>query len=658
LRKAIKKKPARDMKDLIDLLRADPKFRGVNCDKLQLILEQSELHVPARWPRRFDVTKIREYAAAPPVPSRAPLRGAYRYARWALVPACAAALFFLVWPWMSRDDGRAGTITRVTGTSMTVSRAGRERLDAGDTLSPGDVITTGRGASIDISFNDTIRMRVLEGSRIELGSYELAPARRFDALVSAGGCILQADKLSAGESVALHTAGTEASVKGTAFAVTVSADGSVRYEVYEGTVRVRRRLPSDSGLGPEKAEKLARYFESHELMLDRGTACSISPDAVSPERANPDASGGRIAGLSLPVMLKGAKALTLKDEALSFAGIAAISEGAGDRGAAVSPDTAGRTGSIKRSAAEHEPSIMGGQKYLLFIPENDSILTIDQSYIDASRGGVSLWRLDLEDAIASMPVRDGLSLYFSTVRGTVSRLDLGTGSVAWTALAGGTARLVLDGSGIYYAASQGLVGKLDRRGELQWKSSVGDEISAAPVLSRHMVLVPTRKGRLVGIDKYRGLNAFDAGFPGSIVSLGTKGDTAFVATENGQLSAFSMKEGSVAWRYPLNDVFADDMIIQNDSVYVFGRGGRVHRVSMSGEQIWTRDAGNPIVKRVAEDATRIYLPSEQTLCVINKITGDITWSLMVPGIKSGNVAVSGGNIYFENEKNGLTSLKK
>ncbi|HOD16938.1 MAG TPA: hypothetical protein PKI31_19630, partial [Spirochaetota bacterium] len=82
MRKAIKKKPARDMKDLIDLLRADPKFRGVNCDKLQLILEQSELHVPARWPRRFDVTKIREYAAAPPVPSRAPLRGAYRYARW------------------------------------------------------------------------------------------------------------------------------------------------------------------------------------------------------------------------------------------------------------------------------------------------------------------------------------------------------------------------------------------------------------------------------------------------------------------------------------------------------------------------------------------------------------------------------------------------
>ena len=79
---------------------------------------------------------------------------------------------------------------------------------------------------------------------------------------------------------------------------------------------------------------------------------------------------------------------------------------------------------------------------------------------------------------------------------------------------------------------------------------------------------------------------------------------------------------------------------------------------MSGEQIWTRDTGNPIVKRPAADQECFYLPSEQTLCVINKISGDIAWSFMAPGIKSGNVVVSGGAIYFKNEKNGLTSLKK
>ena len=310
------------MKDLVDVLRTDPKYRGVDCNKLQLLLEQSELHVPARWPRRFDVAKIREYAAASPVPARVRVRVNYRYARWALVPALAAALFFLVFPWATRNDGNIGTITRVTGGTMAVSRAGGDRLDAGDSLSPGDVITTGQGASIDISFNAKIRMRVLEGSRVELGNFELSPARKFTALVASGGCIMQVRKLAAGESVTLRTAGSEASVKGTAFSVMVSGDGSVRYEVYEGTVRVRRRLPSGSGLGPEEKETLSRYFESHELMLGRGKACRIQPDTLSLDRVRSGAAGGRIAGLSLPVVQEGPGVLTLKDEASSFAGIA------------------------------------------------------------------------------------------------------------------------------------------------------------------------------------------------------------------------------------------------------------------------------------------------------------------------------------------------
>ena len=36
----MKKKAAGDMAELVDVLRANPKFRGVDCDKLQLLLEQ------------------------------------------------------------------------------------------------------------------------------------------------------------------------------------------------------------------------------------------------------------------------------------------------------------------------------------------------------------------------------------------------------------------------------------------------------------------------------------------------------------------------------------------------------------------------------------------------------------------------------------------
>ena len=643
-----------DIAEIVGIIRANPKFRGVNCDKLQLILERSELHVPARWPRRFDVAKIREYDASMPNTVPLPSRSLSRSARWALVPALAAAavLFFLLLPQLSVKGDHAGTVTRVTGGTTVVHPDGKGRLDAGDSLAAGDVITTGPGSSLDISFNESIRMRVLGGSRVNLRRVELGDRRVFDAMVTAGSCILKVGKLSPGESVSLRTTTSEASVKGTAFGVSVAPDGAVRYEVYEGTVRVRRALPPE-GVSQASSEYLARYFRAHELVLEKGAACRINPDAVPLGTVKPSPGTGAIAGLSLPAVQQGPGALRMKEEAADFTGSAIEREPAvvdNDRKTA------------RETRADKEPSVMSGQQYLFYIPETDTVVTVAESSVAATRAGASLWRLDLEDAIASMPVREDGSLYFATTRGTVSRLDCATGTVQWTTLADSAnrapARLVLDGSGIYFAASQGVVGKIDRRGALQWKSTVGDGVTAVPVLTRHMVMVPARNGVLVGLDKYRGLGALKAVFPGRIVSLGARLDMLFVATDDGRLSAYSMQDRKIVWRYPINDAFAGDVIIENDSIYIFGRSGKVHRVGLAGEQIWSRDTGNPIVKRPAGDQESFYLPSEQTLCVINKISGDTTWSFMAPGIKSGNVAVSRSAIYFKNIKNGLTSLKK
>jgi outer membrane protein assembly factor BamB len=655
LKKAIKHRASGDMAEMVEALRANPKFRGVNCDRLQLILERAELNVPARWPRRFDIAKIREYDGSMPATIPLPSRSVPRVARWALVPAlaaAAAALFFLVLPQLSVKSDHAGTITRVSGGTTVFRPEGKDRLDAGDSLAAGDVIATGPDASLDISFNETIRMRVLGNSRITMRRLQLGNRRVFDAMVTAGSCILKVSKLSPGESVSLRTPSTEASVKGTAFGVSVSPDGAVRYEVYEGTVRVRRALPPDGGVGQASSEYLAHYFRTHELMLEKGRACRISPDAVPLGSVRPRPDNGEIAGLSLPVIQQGPGALRLKEQAATFTGIALGPEPAADKG--LKPD--------REARADKEPSVMSGQQYLFYIPETNTVLTVTETSVTASHDGTLIWRRDLEDAIASMPVREEGSLYVATARGAVRRLDLATGTFQWTTLADSAtrapARLALDGSGIYFAGSQGVVGKLDRRGELQWKTTVGEGVTAAPVLTRHLVLVPTLNGFLVGIDKYQGLGAVKVGFAGRIVSAGARLDMLFVATDDGRLSAYSAKDQKIMWRYPLNDTFAADLIIENDSIYLFGRAGKVHRVSVTGDQVWVRDTGNPIVKKPAGDQECFYLPSEQTLCVIHKISGDTTWSFMAPGIKSGNVAVSPGAIYFKNEKNGLTSLKK
>ena len=84
-------------------------------------------------------------------------------------------------------------------------------------------------------------MRVLGGSRITLRRVELDRRRVFDAMVSAGSCIMKVSKLAPGESVSLRTLDFRGLGKGDRLRRhACPATASVRYEVYEGTVRVRR----------------------------------------------------------------------------------------------------------------------------------------------------------------------------------------------------------------------------------------------------------------------------------------------------------------------------------------------------------------------------------------------------------------------------------
>ena len=57
-------------------------------------------------------------------------------------------------------------------------------------------------------------------------------------------------------------------------------------------------------------------------MLEKGKACRIEPDAISLGLVKPRQDNSAIAGLSLPVVQKGPGALSMKEEAATFAGIA------------------------------------------------------------------------------------------------------------------------------------------------------------------------------------------------------------------------------------------------------------------------------------------------------------------------------------------------
>jgi outer membrane protein assembly factor BamB len=254
------------------------------------------------------------------------------------------------------------------------------------------------------------------------------------------------------------------------------------------------------------------------------------------------------------------------------------------------------------------------------------------------------------------------SLYVAGTGGSIARIDLFTGRTIWNAHVGGGERgissLAIDGSGLYCAASHGMLRKFGNNGELLWRSDIGDTISTAPVLTERLVFVPTRGGSLFGIDKTSGVKVIKLDIENGIRALGATQKLIFIASGAGRLHCYDYRADEMLWSFPLHEPAAGGMVIESDSIYLFGGRGRIYRISMAGALVWTCDLGSPIAKRPSADASSFYIPAGETLYVVDKTTGAITWSLLVPQLTSDNVAVSKGSIFFGTDRKGLSSLKK
>jgi len=639
-------KPGPDMQQALDALKSKKRFRDINHAKLARILECAELSVPGPW--------LRKHADLASLPARkGSISRIHRRAWWAIVPvgAAAAALIVLMTGLFDFMGGRnSGTAGIVTGNAALFHGGDRRVLRAGDAVSRGDVVVTAASSSVDIHFGNLLHMRVLGGSRVNIGSVALKGARDFDVLVSRGGCLLDVSRLAPGETVSVHTPGSVGVVKGTRFGVMVGADGAARYEVFAGTVRVRRCLPSNGAFAESAARLLDRHFREHALDVAGGQACAIAPDPVPLQSIsiNDEKKKGLIASLALPELVRGAPFLRDDMESLvrSSYGRGVKSESAPARDL-----FAGREADRER-----------GRAHLMYIPVLDCVVRFGDRYLMAARSGDVLWSVPLDGPVTSFPVFEATSMYVPTARGVIVKVDLFTGATQWKVTVPGGAfvgmTLTLDGSGLYCATARGTLLKYDRGGEILWSVATGEAISAMPVISEKLVFVSTRKGSLFGFDIANGSKAITVSITGSIISIAARKNHIFLATDSGRLYCYDSGNDVMLWEYRVNDALAGDMSVSGDSVYLFGRGGRIYRISKEGSPVWERNLGVSLLKRPTEDASSFYVPASESLFVVDKVTGDVTWSLLLPNISSANVAVSNGHIYFDTGKKRLSSLKK
>jgi hypothetical protein len=646
-----------DIQQMIAGLRLKRRFRKMNHDKLARLFERTELDVSDSWlSSAVDLQLLRDNAAQD-TPKRNTAGYIPKPVQWAAVTAVAAALiFFVIYPFAFKHDDRTGTARSVSG-DVRVLRDGHERsLGAGDTVARGDILIAGRDSSADIRFRNSLQMRILGGSRISLRSVDMTErGRKFDALVSSGGCVIQVGTLVAGESVSVRTQTSVAVVRGTVFGVMIGETGAVRYEVFEGRVRVRRCMPDGVPVTPAAAAILERYFEDHAVEISGRQACGIGPDAKPLDGVSDKNIQNAIAAISMPGLLPGGAGLQLKNEAER------LMETADVRDVKKVPVEGQNDNDLKQQVpGSGKP--LSGVVNLIYVPELDFILTVGDRTITAFKFEEARWTLALDESISSLPLLEGTSLYVPSVNGTVTRIDIRTGVKQWAAhLKGEIAkytRLALDRNGIYCATAQGRLYKLNRDGDVLWQNAIGGAVSATPVMTERLVFVPTSAGGLFGVDITNGVTISKVKIGSSIRTIGAHKENVFILTDAGRMYCYNYKNDEMLWNLSINDAVAGEMVLDNNSVYLFGRKGRIYCISTAGALKWERDIGSPILKMPSYDDTCFYVPASETLYVVDKANGTITWSLLVPRIMSGNVAVSRGHIYFGIEKNGLASLKK
>lgn len=121
--------------------------------------------------------------------------------------------------------------------NSTVTRSGKTAaLNLGDIVGDGDVIKTGKGAMVELLYDDKSKITIRENTVVQVGSLNVKGS--VDIAVISGEVMGKYNKLKKGEYKA-GTPTTVCAVRGTEFKIAVSKGGDSKIELTEGKVDVR-----------------------------------------------------------------------------------------------------------------------------------------------------------------------------------------------------------------------------------------------------------------------------------------------------------------------------------------------------------------------------------------------------------------------------------
>jgi outer membrane protein assembly factor BamB len=158
------------------------------------------------------------------------------------------------------------------------------------------------------------------------------------------------------------------------------------------------------------------------------------------------------------------------------------------------------------------------------------------------------------------------------------------------------------------------------KGQLNWRSEMGGELSASPAADDRAVYVASETGK-----------------PESGMRRAT-----------GALRALGREGGVTQWMRTLGLPLRGGLTLANGKLIAGGSDGRVYAFdSKSGSAVWSYDHGAPFNCQPVVSGGRVYVGSEDgNLLVLDEATGKLLWRYRTKGPVRGPVANGNEIVYF------------
>lgn len=265
------------------------------------------------------------------------------------------------------------------------------------------------------------------------------------------------------------------------------------------------------------------------------------------------------------------------------------------------------------------------------------------------------------------PVADGNKVYGASHGGDVAALWLKNGSTAWEhdtdePISGGPG--VGDGLVLLGTSNGQVIALAQKTGKELWHARVSSEVLSAPRASQGVVVVRTIDGKVFGLDATNGkrLWVYDVTVPVLILRGSSSPVIAnglvIAGFDSGRVVALDIKTGKQVWEQRVAvprgrtdlermvDIDAEPIVV-GDTVYVATYQGRVTALSVdSGRVIWTRDLSS--YAGIAVDSKYVYVTDDDSnVWALDRRTGASVWkqdklkarSLSGPAAADGYVVV-------------------